>query len=152
MHRLLLTLTVCLPFSLAFSQSSADLVEQLRQGSEDGRREVITESMALSTEESEVFWPVYDDYRNEMADVQKRLFGLVAEYADAYPDITDTMANHFMDEFISMRHDEVVVKVKHFKEFRSVLAPRRAARFIQLDTKLDALVNIDAAQNIPLVE
>ena len=45
---------------------------------------------------------------------------------------------------------EVVLKQKHVKLFRKLLPPAKVTRFFQLENKLDAVVNFELAQTVPL--
>jgi hypothetical protein len=42
------------------------------------------------------------------------------------------------------------VRQKHVKIFKKLLPPVKVARFFQLENKLDAVVNYELAQSIPL--
>ena len=53
---------------------------------------------------------------------------------------------------ISIQHDGIEVRKGHLSKFRKVLPEVKVARFLQIENKLDAIVNIGLVDAIPLVE
>jgi hypothetical protein len=116
------------------------------------RQALVTAAMDLDGKEAEAFWPLYRDYRNEMAKVGDRLVKLINDYADAYDTITDDQAGKMLDEYLSIQRATNEVKAAYVPKFRQVLPARKVARFFQVDNKLDAVVNSQLAAGIPLVK
>jgi hypothetical protein len=116
------------------------------------RQALVTAAMDLDGKEAEAFWPLYRDYRNEMAKVGDRLVRLINDYADAYDTITDEQAGKMLDEYLSIQRATNEVKAAWVPRFRQIMPARKVARFFQVDNKLDAVVNSQLAAGIPLVK
>ena len=115
------------------------------------RQALVTAAMDLDGKEAEAFWPLYRDYRNEMAKVGDRLVKLINDYADAYDTITDDQAGRMLDEYLSIQRSTNEVKAAYVPKFRQVLPARKVARFFQVDNKLDVVIQSKLAAGIPLV-
>lgn len=115
------------------------------------RQALVTAAMDLDGKEAEAFWPLYRDYRNEMAKVGDRLVKLINDYADAYDTITDEQAGRMLDEYLSIQRATNEVKAAYVPRFRQILPARKVARFFQVDNKLDAVIQSKLAAGIPLV-
>ena len=115
------------------------------------RQALVTAAMDLESPEAEKFWPLYRDYRNEMARVGDRLVKLINDYADAYDTITDEQAGRMLDEYLSIQRATNEVKAAYVPKFRQIIPARKVARFFQVDNKLDAVINSQLAAGIPLV-
>jgi len=119
--------------------------------SENAREAVMRENMLLDAEESKNFWPLYKEYRAQMGPVHEQLIDLVVRYADLYPHVSDEQATKLFDGFLSVKDQQSKIQSKYLKKFRKLLRPKQAIRFAQIENKLDAAVEFDAAVNVPLV-
>jgi hypothetical protein len=116
------------------------------------RQALVTAAMDLDNKEAEAFWPLYRDYRHEMAKVGDRLVKLINDYADAYDTIDDAQAGRMLDEYLSIQRATNEVKVAYVPKFRQIMPARKVARFFQVDNKLDVVVQSQLAAGIPLVK
>jgi hypothetical protein len=76
---------------------------------------------------------------------------LIVAYATNYESMTETKADAFFAESVGIERDKLAVREKFVPRVRSVLPAQKAARFFQIENKLDAIVNLALAQEIPLV-
>jgi hypothetical protein len=129
-------------------------IELMREISQIGREIIVEKNMQLSTEESQKFWPVYEDYMGAMAKVNDRRVKLITDYADRYvsESLSDKEALRLLSEFLSMEKARLKVKRQYVPRFKKILPPKKVVRFFQVDNKLDSLVNIELAAEIPLVQ
>ena len=128
-------------------------IELMREISQIGREIIVERNMQLSTEESQKFWPVYEGYMSAMAEVNDRRVKLITDYADSYvsESLSDKKALRLLSEFLSMERARLKVKRQYVPKFKKVLPPKKVVRFFQVDNKLDSLINIEMAAEIPLV-
>ena len=114
------------------------------------RQAIVTSVMDLTPTESQAFWPMYRDYRLEMAKVGDRATKLLVDYSDQYDTLTDDQAKKIMKEWISIENAKNSVKSKYVSRFQKILPARKVMRFFQADNKLDAVVNARLASVVPL--
>lgn len=114
------------------------------------RQALVTAAMDLEGKEPEAFWPLYREYRTEMAKVGDRFVKLLTTYLESYDRLTDDAANKMMDEYISIERAKHAVKSKYRGRFSKVLPARKVVRFFQIDNKMDAVISAELAQTIPL--
>jgi hypothetical protein len=62
------------------------------------------------------------------------------------------MAGQLLDESLSIEEARTQVRRQYMSRFRRMLPDRQVARFFQVETKLDAVVNAELAERVPLVE
>lgn len=125
-------------------------IELTRAAIQLRRQALVTSAMDLGAKEAEVFWPLYRDYRTEMARVNDRFVTLLTGYLESYDSLTDQQANKLLDDYLGIEKARTGVKGKYLSKFRKVLPGRKVARFFQIDNKLDAVISADLAANIPL--
>ena len=97
------------------------------------------------------FWPAYKEYRSEIEKLGDRMAKLIAAYAANFQTMDDTKADAFFKEWMALERDKVTVREKYVPKIRAVLPAQKAARFFQIENKLDAIVNVTLASEIPLV-
>lgn len=76
---------------------------------------------------------------------------LITAYAANFETMTDEKADAFFKESLAIDRDRVTVREKYVRKIRGVLPAIKAARFFQIENKLDAIINIALASEIPLV-
>ena len=118
------------------------------------RNFVVIANLDLTEEESKEFWPLYEEYRIKVREVRMRRIELIKDYADRYN--SDTVDEKFADaaiiEFLDIQSDTVKVRKKYWKKFRRIIPATKAARFYQLENKMDSEIDYVMAGGTPLVE
>lgn len=136
---------------------SVDLVKQEIQltitALELQRKSSIALGLQLSAEDMG-FWSVYNAYRAKMRKVIDTRAEIITDYADAYQvdNLTDKDASKLLDRYLTNLAKQVKVKKDFVRKFKKVLSAKKVARFYQLDHRIDLIVNLQIAGEIPLVE
>jgi hypothetical protein len=111
-------------------------------------------NLDFTEEENEEFWPLYDEYREEIRGVRERKLSLIDEYAARYGNDTvdDEFADRAIKDSIKIQIDTAKIRDKYWKKFRRIIPATKAARFYQLENKMDAEVEYILAGGVPLIE
>lgn len=128
-----------------------DEIALTRQMIDTGRQAIVAENLGLTDEQGKVFWPLYREYANERARLGDKMTALLERYAGAYKNMDDATAVSIIDEFLALQKEEVAFKSKWFDKIKKVLPGALAARFFQIDNKLDAYIKAVAADEVPLI-
>ncbi len=133
--------------------SETDVLQQLRADLRADRQAVVAAAMQLSDAEGQAFWPVYRQYREEMATkVGDRLQKLIQEFAKVYDKATPEQARSMVDEMMAISKEELKLKESYLPKFRKVLSQIKTARYYQVENKIQAALYYELAQSIPLVK
>lgn len=116
------------------------------------RAEIVDESMHLGDAESKVFVPLYIEYDAEVQNLWNERLKLIAQYASQYDGISDTQASALATANLDLDNDLLKLRKKYYKKFEDAIGGRAAARFFQVDRRMNNLLELQAAQSIPLVE
>jgi hypothetical protein len=140
----------------AYAQDkSADVnMQTLREEISADKRAVVATNMQLSDTEATAFWPVYDQYQHELKVINERLAKAIVAYADAYSagPVTSAMAKNLIEESIAIDEAEVKLRRDYAVKLTRVIPPAKAARYLQIESKIRAAIRYELAANIPLVE
>ena len=91
-------------------------------------------------------------FADPAAELPACLLALDGEVEIAATNGTRTVkANAFFNEYLDIERDKLDVRNKYVPRVRRVLSGQKAARFFQIENKLDALINLGIANEIPLI-
>ncbi len=109
-------------------------------------------NMSLTNEESRDFWPLYDGYQNELQTVNRELGRLIGEFAEAYAKgpIPNETAMQIRNDVYALEEKELRLKRTYAVKMDKVLPPWKVTRYMQIESKIRALVKFELAQQIPL--
>ena len=130
-------------------QSEIELTRQIIQTQ---RQAIVTQAMELTAEEGTEFWPLYREFRHEIASVSDRRVDLITDYAEKFDILTDEDAEGMLKEYFSYEKDRIALYEKYGKKFEKILPAKKVMRYFQLENKLDAVINFELASEIPLAE
>jgi len=137
----------------AGSQTNMDIFIQKIKAD---KKLLIATNMDLNDTEGKKFWPLYDAYQKELAQINQRLGKTVKAYADAYNQgkgtISNDAAKKLLNEALAVEDAEVKLKRTYADKIGKVLPATKTARYIQLENKIRAVIKMELAQDIPLVD
>ncbi len=126
-------------------------VQIARTLTEATRQATVAENVNLTEAQANVFWPLYREYRLEVAKQNDRLAQLIRQYADQYTTMTDDVAKKFTQTYLDIDRKRLDLKVQYVKKFEKVLPAALVARAMQIEQKLDAMQQFVIARSVPLV-
>ena len=125
-------------------------IELSRAVIETQRQALVAHSMILTGEEGRQFWPVYKEYRADVDEVGARVVTLIRDYAENHMTLSNEQAKALLDEYLSIEKAKLRLKTKYVKKFRKALPDTQVRRYFQIENRLDAIVFVDLASQIPL--
>jgi hypothetical protein len=126
-------------------------VELLRSDVRAQKAAIITEMMQFTDAEDAAFWPVYRQYETDLAKINDDRMALIKEYAQAYATLTDDEADRFARRAIELEGKRHALTASAYERFRSVLPPKTAARFLQVEHQILLLLDLQIAASLPVV-
>jgi hypothetical protein len=131
-------------------QTSTDsYIESLRADMHADKVAIITKAMNFSDKDSAVFWPVYKKYAYDLSKLDDQRVQLIKEYAQNFNTLTDAQAKDMADRLFKYQSARIDLKKKYFKEFNKVLPAVTVVKFFQLENRLDLLVDLALASDLP---
>ncbi len=137
--------------SPALSQGVQESLELSREVIDQQKRVIVAGSLPLTEAEADVFWPLFDEFQQELKKLDGRSDRLIASYTAELPTLTDARARAMLDEALSIEEDRAMLKRRWVKRMARALPPRQLVRYFQLENKFQAIVSADLARQIPLV-
>lgn len=127
-------------------------LELIRQDLTTAKTAYMTEGMQLTTEQGDVFWPLYREYQGELSKLGDRRIANIKDYADHFEAMTDDKAEEILKNSFKNQKDALKLLENYSKKVSKALDPVTAARFAQVENTLNLLINLQLAGEIPLFE
>jgi len=112
----------------------------------------IAENMQLNEAEAKAFWPVYEQYQDELFLLRARTAKLIKDYADGYEKMTNDNAKKLLDELMIIEGLGPKLRQAYLPKFRKTLPEVKVVRYYQIENKIYAVLLYELARNIPLVK
>jgi hypothetical protein len=126
-------------------------IKLLQQDVRDQRRQIVAANLPLTTEESTKFWPVYDQYIAEVTKLLDGRFAEIKQYAAQYATMDDKQATDYIRKLFDADKAMTDLRVKYIPNFENVLPRKKAAMFLQMDRRLQMMIDLQRASLIPLI-
>lgn len=129
-------------------------MDVLREHLDVDKKSVVEANLVLTKEQAQTFWPIYDEYQIELATLHERLGRVMRDYAAAYDGgtITNAQASALLDEAIAIDEAEVALRKATARRLKTVIPGIEAARYLQIENRIHAVLKVDLAEEMPLVE
>jgi len=130
--------------------SDAD-VELIRKDVQAQRNQIITDTMTFSTSEAAAFWPIYKEYVAEQHAIGTKRLNLIIDYAQNLEKMDDAKARDLTERFFAISQDTLSLRKKYYPRFEQALGAKRAAKFYQVDNRIELMINLQLTSQIPLI-
>jgi hypothetical protein len=131
---------------------TADTMQIVLEKVRADKKLLVAENMQLTEAEGKAFWPVYDQYQNELFLLRVRTAKLITDYANVQEKMTNDVARSLLDEALAIESLGVMLRQVFLSEFRRVLPDVKVARYYQIENKIQAALFYELARNIPLAK
>lgn len=115
------------------------------------RQSFLASNLELSPQESAAFWPFYQEYRVAMEKLGDSLVKVVLEYADAYPDVSDSRARKLLADYTSLEEKLAKTRATYVRRAAKIIPAAKALRWAQLEQRLDLALRLQLVGTVPLV-
>jgi len=150
---MVLTITLIGFVGSALAQDKpADNMDLVKEKIQTDKKLFIATNMQLTESEANAFWPVYEAYQAELGKLRDREIKLIEEFAANYESMSDEVAKNLLDDSLSIDSDHQKLRQSYVTKIRGVLSDKKVARYYQLESKIDAVLEYEMAKRIPLVQ
>ena len=128
-----------------------DPAEALRKDVRAQKSDIISKTMNFDATQAAAFWPVYKAYEAERQALGNDRLAVIQDFADHFETLNDANAKGLLDRSMVIEEKRVALEKRYAGEFLKVLPGKTVARFFQVESRLNNLINLELASQIPLV-
>ncbi len=129
----------------------ANDMQALRNAVKTDKRALVASTLELTPQEAAKFWPIYDLYQRRLNASNRQTALAVEDLVGRDKPMSDAFAKQLAAEMIAADQAELKARTTMQKSVLKALPPKKAARYLQLESKIRAYQAYDIAQAFPLV-
>ena len=126
-------------------------IETLRKDARAGKADILGKTMALDSTQAAAFWPIYRQYEAELQTVNNDRLAIIQDLAEHFDALDDAKAKALLDRSVAFEEKKLALVKKYKDEMLKVLPAKTVARWLQVESRLNKLVELSVASEIPLV-
>jgi len=151
--KILIIFLTLLYIGISFSQDDrSDWIELLKSNVQKESKNLIKQNLELTSEQAKVFWPIYDEYDQALADVTNERLQNISDYMVNYKDLDSTKAESLLRKALELDQKKIDIQNEYYEKFISVLPSTVVGKFFQLDQYIELLIQLQRSENIPLIQ
>jgi len=127
-------------------------IELFRKDIRSNTRQLIASNLTLSNEQATHFWAVYDRYSEELSKVNDQRYQLDKQYADERSTINNEMARTLIGRALLLDQRAAEIRTKYYGAFEQATNSVTAARFYQLDRRIQVLIDLQVTSPMILIQ
>lgn len=128
------------------------VLEQLRKDARTEVNAIIGGNMKFSSDEAAKFWPLYKTYEERRKALVDERLAIIKDYAQNFTAMSDAKAADLMQRALGLEEKTAAAKRAFLAELSKALPAKTVARFYQVHSRIDMMVDLMFAQEIPLVQ
>jgi Spy/CpxP family protein refolding chaperone len=127
-------------------------IQLLRKDIRSQKKQLIAANLSLTDTEATKFWPIYDQYQAEYTKIGDAKLALIKEYAQNRDTVTDEQALDYLKRSEEISESVIQLRNKYVPLVNQVLPGKKTATFFQLERRIEMLIDVQAASEIPLLQ
>jgi hypothetical protein len=147
------TLNVCL--SAAAQDTQGKLPESeialLRADIQTKKTDILQQNLTLSDEQAKTFWPLQRSYENDLSKLSDQRLEVIREYAKNWNNLRDETAKDLGKRLLDYQKKRVDLRSRYFDRMAKEISPTIAAKFFQVETQLEDIIDLEIASSVPLI-
>jgi Spy/CpxP family protein refolding chaperone len=151
---MLLTCILTMPTTATAQNPAADVTDMQALGAavKADKRAFVAATLGLTDAEAKKFWPIYDAYQRSLEAANRIRAVAIQGLLSRDRPVTDLYAKQLAADLIASDEAEVKARRTLYKRVMRALPSTKAARYLQLESKVRALQNYDLAVAFPLIK
>ena len=127
-------------------------MQALQKAVQTDKKAYVASMLKLSDAEGKKFWPLYDAYQRVLDSTNRRRVVVVERLIVLDKPISELYAKMLASELLGSDDTELKARKTLQSRVMKVLAPKKAARYLQLESKVRAVHAYNIAATIPLLK
>lgn len=132
-------------------QKIAAIVDMIRSDVGERQKSIVEKVMDFSEADARVFWPIYTEYQMEYGELGNENVALIKDYVESIDKMTEETASKLMTRAMDIQKRKLEVRQKYYNRVRKALSAIKAAKFLQIDSQLAVMLDLQISSNLPFI-
>ena len=127
-------------------------IELLHEDARQEKDEVMGVVMQLSAADAAKFWPIYNEYDDELANLNRQRLENIKDYARNYDQLTDEKADESIQKSVAYEKQRMEVFMKAYDKVKQALGGVTASRFALAENQLWDVIDLEMTSSLPVAK
>ena len=124
----------------------------LRADIQTRKTDILRQNLTLSYEQAKTFWPLQRSYENDLSKLGDQRLNVIREYTKNWDNLTDDTAKDLGKRLLDYQKKRVDLRGRYFDRMSKEISPTIAAKFFQVETQLEDIIDLEIASSLPLIK
>ncbi|MGD8293819.1 MAG: hypothetical protein PVF37_19050 [Desulfobacterales bacterium] len=115
------------------------------------KRLYIEKMLALTQQEKDVFWSLYDEYESGLSKLRGERIKLATNFLQSRRNLSDADAIAMLNQKLRLDEADLKLKQSYVVKFMQVMPGRKVVRFYQAENRFDTAAEAELYRNIPVI-
>jgi hypothetical protein len=144
--------------ALAWAQAPADnkstqaYIDLMRKDLRTEKQSLVDQAMGLEAAQKAQFWTIYEGYQKGMSAIWDQRIANIKKYADNFEKMTDVVADELATKMLDIEGQRTALRKKYYAEYKAKMGAGIAARFLQTEATIGALMDLQIGSQIPIIQ
>ena len=131
------------------TQNIDEYIKLLQENVGQERAQLMGAVLQPTPDEAAKFWPIYEEYQAELAKLNDSQMQNIRNYASEYAQLSDEKAEQLTNEDLNLRKQRGELLARTYERVKQSLGGVTAARFLQIESQLELLVDLQLDALLP---
>jgi hypothetical protein len=127
-------------------------VALLRSDIQTRKTDVIQQNITLSDDQARKFWPLQRSYENDLSKLGDQGLDVIRDYVKNWGNLNDETARSLGKRLLEYHKKCEDLHSKYFDRMSKEISPMIAAKFFQIETQLEDIIDLGIASAVPLIK
>ncbi|NCD72368.1 hypothetical protein [Mucilaginibacter agri] len=151
MKRIILLAIVTVLTTAVYAQTEKEDLAIVQSVFQKQKADLVKQNLQLSDAQSQVFWPIYEEYEGKRVNLSTQRSAIIADYLKGYDTLTDQESDDLANRVFANDKSLTDLQKSYFKKFSKAIGGKNAAKFYQLESYLQAIIRVKVQDNIPFI-
>jgi hypothetical protein len=154
----MVVLTVgCLVTAFAWAQALDDenaqtYMDLLRKDLRTQKQSLVDQAMGFEAAQKAQFWTIYGGYQKELDAIWDLRVANIKKYAENFDTMTVQVADELATTMLDIEGKRTALRKKYYDEYKTQMGALVAARFLQVEATIGAMMDIQIGTAIPIIQ
>jgi len=135
----------------ASDQNLQQDIKLLRKNIRSEKSKIMLSALNLDADQTAKFLPIYKEYDAQLGKLNDLRVAGIQEYAKNYDNMTDNKADELVNQGISFYKKRIDLLANTYDKVRAQFGSGIAGRFIQVESQLLNIIDLQIQANLPLM-
>ncbi|HEX4229305.1 MAG TPA: hypothetical protein VHZ07_11595 [Bryobacteraceae bacterium] len=124
----------------------------LRSNIQTKKTTIVAENLTLSDDQASKFWPLQRSFESDLAKLGDQRLEVIRDYAKSWDNLSDDTATNLWHRLADYHKKRLELQSKYFDRISKEVSPVIAAKYFQIETQLEDILDLEIASEVPLIK